>query len=664
MKAQIHDCLRLENISRLKSLRASLLLLFFFVENQQLSPIQPIGEAIAGGSIFAVESLSSTITYMKGPDTIHFLPALFVHLAASRIPDPSKLEDILSGTDPTGSSIADNIQLAYHSLNCLSFFSANLSIPLDASPELWPHVWGWLDFLHTFWDYLPMSRGKEEALVCVLHASIIIALARHRGTSTIVRATPGVRRILAMAWKKMLDDDSLFLASLWMASQSLVILADSFSTDHNFREIVDAVGGSVHHLAATLHRHFERANSDARQSTNASHSTAFIGVGFAFSFKSTVNAVRLESALTSLGFVRALVTTASTCEDVNLSNLAFNLLILFFMRPPGHPNLALAIESGLLQAIVKRGAVKGAHVKSKYYFDKLLDDMLPQGTVHYAVVLQLKNALPEAQELAVKLRFHKSGFSRQWKTFTALAQTRIDLLDGDWRNFSASRACDNLDCGKIVGTEEIKCCATCRTRNYCSRICQSVDWRAGHKIVCRELRAEKLHNPDTITTRGRAFLRALLTQDYLHYLFPLSCLQATHMHQNPGRPFFTLFFYPNSTGVQIGCKSSGDLEASGYTSGLVSRLPAAFERMERSGGRMELHIMCIYEGEAVRHLIFPMRISTSQLHDGQMRALELVPEGKGEKEASRIIEESLTSWFRDFRETLGSEAWEGFTLLH
>jgi hypothetical protein len=44
-------------------------------------------------------------------------------------------------------------------------------------------------------------------------------------------------------------------------------------------------------------------------------------------------------------------------------------------------------------------------------------------------------------------------------------------------------------CGKVpTGTEKLRTCGTCRQVRYCDRNCQKLDWSAGHKSKCKELR--------------------------------------------------------------------------------------------------------------------------------------------------------------------------------
>ncbi|KAJ7171027.1 hypothetical protein C8R46DRAFT_1262020 [Mycena filopes] len=467
----------------------------------------------------------------------------------------------------------------------------------------------WLDFIHTFWDCLHVSRGYDKGAACVLHAPIIVMLARHCGTSKIIHSTPGVRRILAGSWKEILKDDVIFLDSVEIAILCLSIVRTDLDNQQNFQELVDGVGGSVQDLARTIDQHFIRANSDAAQSKK------FRSAGLAFFIVTGSNRLGMESALESIGFVRTLVATASTWAntDPDIANVCLQALLRYLRKPPGYPNLAIAIECGLLQAIIKLGvtAVKDTRCLAGISITELLDENLPRATVHHTVVLQLKNSLPKARRLAVELGFHKSAFSREWATFSDLAQKRIDFLNGNWRDLSGWKACDNLDCGRIVGTRE------------------DINRRIEH--------------PESLTTRGKAFLRAVLTEDYLEYMISLAVRQVSYMHENPGVPFFTAFAYHSARGVEIDCKAQDDVK--GHE--LSSRLPAIFERMARSGGRMALHVMFVYEGNVPRHIILPMRTANSWLHDGKLRALELIPEGQKAENFAQIIQESLQSELRE-----------------
>ncbi|KAJ7171025.1 hypothetical protein C8R46DRAFT_1087524 [Mycena filopes] len=614
MQGKTHACLNIRNISRLpRSLRR-------------------LAETIAVGSEPAASELISIISDIQPSDALLFLPALFVNVQTNRVPTPSRLDTIEAMVD---------VSLAYECLTSIAYMFTYLRsyLPTDAAPALWPHLWSWLDFIHTFWSYLPMSSSTSAGTVCYLHSAIIMGLAEHSDTAVIIRSTPGVRHILAKAWQLVIVEDVLFHGHPEVLVPCLAILCNNLDDEANHLEIVDALGGSLQHLAATLNHHFVRSNSAPK------HGGPFIAS--ALEFVRGERGERLVPTLRSAGFVRTLVTTTTTFAAIKeglICHSAMWLLLLFIRGPAGYCDLALAIEYGFLQAAVKAAVLKDIRAD---IMDELWSHTLPRHTVHYAVVLQLKSALPKVRALAAKNGFNQCRFWKAFVAFDALASARIGVLDGDWRFIVAARACDNLDCGKVVAdSSEIICCGMCRSTHYCSRACQAADWRAGHKNVCLDLRVLRMNDPDELTTRGKSFLRALLTIDYHRYALELAVQQVLCMHENPGVPFATRFVYDGA--VNLECASYSDLQEEEQL--LPSGVPFAdaFVRMARSAGRMELHIVYIFTGVERRPLIFPMRTSNSSLLDGRLRALEQVPEGGWLDEDARIrIEESLRASFAD-----------------
>ncbi|KAJ7438658.1 hypothetical protein B0H11DRAFT_2358213 [Mycena galericulata] len=590
----MHDCLQLKNASRLsKSLR-------------------PVAEAIATRSLPAVRALCAKILNMTCSNAILFLPALFVNVDSGRIPEPCHLDTVFSDG---GGSALENIRLAFHSLTAISVLSSTSLIPIEASPELWPHLWDWLDFVHTYWACLPLgAKVDSEGEVCLLHSKIIVALSRHPDTAKLIRSTPGVRRILALGWKSVLDDESLFAGSMIDVVRMVPILSDRFDDKANSEEIVEAAGGSFQHLALTIVQHLVRSWSVSKSPEAA----AFAGCCFVFLNGDGAATGRLTAALRSVGFIQTLVTTisvlhgatAAASNSAGIDGCMYYLLALL-NDPPGYHDIAQAIKSDFLRVIAKVATSKCvANKKSNVPFPiastitEILNVFLPRATVHYAVVLELKNALPEAEDFAIKSGFHKSRFSREWENFVALAKTRIKLLE-EFDVFSRLKACDNMD-------------------GYYSLIRRSTD------------------DPDPLTTRGKSFLRALLTKDYL------------------SEPFFTVFAYASSGGVEIDFKPCSEV----LERDRAAQLPSELSRLARSRGRMQMHLMFIYEGEVSRLISSPMRMQSSKLHDGLLRALELVPEGKTVEDVSSLVEESLRSLLKEVGDEMSEEESNSILLIH
>ncbi|KAJ6536909.1 hypothetical protein B0H19DRAFT_379486 [Mycena capillaripes] len=312
----------------------------------------------------------------------------------------------------------------------------------------------------------------------------------------------------------------------------LAIITHRFDIEANFYEIVEALG-SVRDLAATIAQQFVRVCSrpDRAAAESICSCLAFLG-------GNSKPVERLGDALRSLGFIATLITTISILHE-NAASEAVELCIAYLICTlnhfPGFPYVAQALESGLLRVLLKVGA--STRVEDEDPNDngrvslkiiELLTLILPRATVHYTVLLQLKKTFPEAVDLALKLNFHKSAFSREWTKFSTLVKLRFKVVDHwEMQRRLSLKACDNLDCGKIDRRNTFKVCAACRDAAYCSEHCQAADWRAGHKDVCHRLRSDRIQHPDMLTTRGKSFLRALLTDDYLRHMKSICLHQRT-----------------------------------------------------------------------------------------------------------------------------------------
>ncbi|KAJ7453849.1 hypothetical protein FB451DRAFT_1185135 [Mycena latifolia] len=180
--------------------------------------------------------------------------------------------------------------------------------------------------------------------------------------------------------------------------------------------------------------------------------------------------------------------------------------------------------------------------------------------------------------------FDFRGGHNQWDGFSDDAEFAVasgmlgSPVAKEWEVFSAG----------------FKCCATYQSANYCSKECQALDGKQGHREY-----------PEPLTTREKSFMRTLLSAEYRGRMSEVCCRQAIFMHENPGEAFFTVFVF-TARGVEIkicrqGALTSGEFDVT---------MPPMFTHVARSGWRMEVHVMCVYEGE-----------------DGVLRIARLLPPG-------------------------------------
>ncbi|KAJ7452831.1 hypothetical protein FB451DRAFT_1185520 [Mycena latifolia] len=421
-------------------------------------------------------------------------------------------------------------------------------------------------------------------------------------------STPGVRRMLALAWKSMLHNDTLFTTpgSLDVAIDKLSILTHRIADEANFDEIVDALGGSVQDLASTVIQHFDRACCSPRVPGMAQLVRSCID----FLRGSSRPALRLAEALRSAGFIPVLIRTVCVLHDNAVGGVKICLFYLLstIQHPPGYPHITQGLGSDLLRVIIKVGSTTrvadekpGDTLRLSTMIIEFLTIILPRASVHYAVVSQLKKMFPEAVVFAVKSAFDMSAFSREWHNFSVLVKARLELLDA-------------FESGKIDAKDNFKCCAACQSINYCSK---EYTFYSGKIFLAR-------------TARPR--------------LSPA----------DPGEPLVTVFIYgtshPGPNGVAIDVMPRSTMEK--YEWPEAAQLPHVSSHLARSGGRMQVHFAFIYEGSVSRPYFLPLRTSTAKLHDGLLHGVRMVPLGGTVENVSPFIEMVLESVIAEVRKDL------------
>ncbi|KAJ7656779.1 hypothetical protein DFH06DRAFT_465099 [Mycena polygramma] len=602
----MNNCLDLRNLSRIKS-----------------PTTRGVANAVASGSEKNLYLFNDMIATISPAEATLFLPALFVNLDSARIPDASRLDALLSTSSPV-----PYIHLALESLRALGGLIGIDALPVNASQQLWPHVWNWLDFLHTYGDYLPIRDALTETSTCALHCIVILALDKDRKTSRVIRATPGVRRLLAAAWSALLLDGIQGGAppSLEIIVEMLSVISDGKEDESNFDEIVEGAGGTIQHLASTVVQHLSRACCSPD-----SHSTRiFIRACLAFLRDGPQTTCRLKTALHSNGFIPMLIKVVSKfyrAPEKAMETTLYELLVA--LRTP--PNVAEAIDCGLLPAVV---TVAGSITAGNETDDNaqviykivtgLLETVLPLSLVHYCVLAELKKCFHRTMDFAATSTIQTSLFWTLWKDLSALMKARVEFFDS-WEEQlrPAFAACDNTMCGKTDARHNLRRCANCQSTNYCSEDCQSADWHAEHRAMCQKLASVQLDIPDTLTTRGKLFLRALVTREHLHKLRIVCADQIVFMWQNPGVDFVTVFHFTQSqnTGVTVVARNGPEIQS--WPTRPVLELE--FSRAMRREGRMEIHAITMFQAGGIRSVPVAMRAETAELRDRVARAAQLIP---------------------------------------
>ncbi|KAJ7928283.1 hypothetical protein B0H13DRAFT_1968741 [Mycena leptocephala] len=183
------------------------------------------------------------------PKRLLLIPLLFIHLDPSRIPTPTELDSILCdvGRHPELSRVS-GAQTALHAV--ADMLDAGV-VPLAAYVDLWPRLYRWIIFIHGYWDSIQNKYLTDLAAAYRASSIIIVTINRDDNMAATIKKAPGLRRILAEYWAKVLLQviciDLEFTYIL-----PFVLDSDEITDDTKFAEILDGIGGSESDLAYLL----------------------------------------------------------------------------------------------------------------------------------------------------------------------------------------------------------------------------------------------------------------------------------------------------------------------------------------------------------------------------------------------------------------------------
>ncbi|KAJ7633551.1 hypothetical protein DFH06DRAFT_1337035 [Mycena polygramma] len=547
--------------------------------------------------------------------------------------------------DPAGIPSGEDLDTPAAGAAALVLRSLRLLTPDYASigMDLWPRVWQWASFLHTHQDCIPPLHPEQNTAIDLLF--LVNALITDPETAPVIGQTAGVRAILMRAFASLLDNEASSGDNAF--PHLCTILQDFMAADEpeNLAEIVDAAEG-LYALASLAVGYIKLFMPERRTALTTKPLFLYDGI-VSFVLDVTVGAGEdydVPAAFLSAGIVAPL--TAVICalsestvihEGVDGPLLeCFQLLANLFLVPGSHASIRDAIDAGLLHAIIHSSVVcHGAEGLEESGLKTLLTTVLPDALVYYSILVALEARLPEVAEIARMPGFKQSAMHKHWVYFASLAEERIRLLNHFKSGHTSRKACDNMECGVIRQKTDFQRCSHCQRVYYCSPDCQAEDWESGHRETCHSLRICRLQNSD-LSPRTLWFMRRLFHSDSSLLTTPSDlCSRLEMMRDYPGDPIVSILDYRDGV-LSVETSTLGSERETCDQWEVCWDEHAA--RMARSGGRMELHLMRIWDGSRPRQLMFPQRLDRPVLHDGLVRILnKLPPDADPQKEVEELV---------------------------
>ncbi|KAJ7675622.1 hypothetical protein DFH06DRAFT_1317786 [Mycena polygramma] len=612
------------------------------------------------------EALSDFVTRLTGNEYVFALPVFFLHLKKSKIPSPAEFDSIIS--NPKRALDLGPIMGAGLCLNELYGMILLSRIPAGAYTDLWPSLYPWMIFTDVYWEYLPRQfQVISPKDICAASSGIILAFGDHTDTSHLVRTAPRIRAVLVKYWRALADNDGLIAwhegmdpqTDGWVHLYRIVtfLCEDEVKSASRLEELADGVDGSKYELALLFLQQLRGA---------ATHCNSRPGVGamtltviMALITARDGDSPQFKETLLSLGLVPNLIRALRAMDDYTRYNdpedigpgiaIGFGLLVSRFQCVSGEHWLAQAIESGLLDLIIRLGIstrpVPAFDPRSTFpLLKQMLQNVLPGYFVYYPVTLAMKNHYPPIRSAAATPAFKRCAISDLWAEFTKFAEqdiTAFDFFKSKTRR--PAKACENMECLRIAEKSQFRRCSGCGRAYYCSVKCQKVDWTCGHKNWCRKLAS--MHFPGPCTARDRAFLAAFMQHTLTSTLkIELMLYQLEFIYTNPGMDFFTAFNFIQRTDGP----GSGWITVSPISEYNSAEAPYRIAQLARSGRRMQLHSVRMNGGPTPFVRMLPLWSSSSLVRDGLVRVAKSLPAGREFSEISNDAVPGLVELQREY----------------
>ncbi|KAK7062475.1 hypothetical protein R3P38DRAFT_2679018 [Favolaschia claudopus] len=208
--------------------------------------------------------------------------------------------------------------------------------------------------------------------------------------------------------------------------------------------------------------------------------------------------------------------------------------------------------------------------------------------------------------------------------------------------------CDNSKCAKIDIKRKFRRCSNCRLFYYCSKECQTADWKdGGHRASCQPQRQHRINFLFPFPTRDLSFLRLLVHDIFEQTKVNTLLAQVEFLRNWPNSYVVNVVdftHYPST--IQIKGYGEGGSDVRNLTDEDVSDyLYALRERARRGDGRLQLFAMriCPTPAGVVSQHIFTLRSSDSGLFKGVRRIARETPAGISKDSLRRRVEELIAA---------------------
>ncbi|KAJ6468149.1 hypothetical protein C8R47DRAFT_1223434 [Mycena vitilis] len=540
---------------------------------------------------------------------VYALPVFFYNLDPTGIPtSDNDIETLSPGTMAT----IDRAMIALQALYTTRF-------PNAVGVDLWPRIWLWVRFVSLHPD-LPLIPAVTERELCVDLVVFAATLTDHLATTVLIKSTPGFWFMLGKAWAGIVELPNAPKRTIGLSALHNFIKEPEVAEPHNLADIIGGAGGTLQDLSRLVIRFINTLLPSSTATMDVMNMRLLGGVlRFIHTLEPLLDIMEgadlplgpLGLALASQDIVPSLTRAACAVSERAIEMLPNILFILgkVLIHTATYAGVPQAIENDILRALVF-GAQDPPSFPSVQLF---VCAVLPQFFIYRSVIAVLGPALDRVAPLVATAAFQQSEIYPEWENAMAAARERLDIL----RSATAApalRACDNIECLAIRAKSSFKRCSGCWVFYYCSSRCQKVDWgKGGHREVCAAYGTLCFSEAsDDLTTRDRAFFRAIMQHDYQKSKPRILPKELSFRHLYPTEEYLVLYDYTEGavkiTPQRLNSEATHKLLNGPEWMDIVSRVA-------QSGGRMRLHVMVHLEAVSQRYWAICLRTDTSRIDD-------------------------------------------------
>ncbi|KAJ7023754.1 hypothetical protein C8F04DRAFT_177254 [Mycena alexandri] len=443
--------------------------------------VQGVATAAADGSFEDFKRLRQIIFVDKTHTSEAVLPVIYQCL------DPAKIPTVDVGAPCRAVPVA---------VLALKTLLATI-VPPGVASDLWPRVWAWFQFLDT-------QRVNIRGMKLVV-------------------LRQGFYTIVGCLWASLTYETDTELDSLRFVFALLATVDMS-----NLVEVMEGAEGSFEVLAHLVIHQITLPSGSEDQPVTQLHldllrdvlifatnvaGVADDGIGPPNAARSLIECLVMRGVLKITVSMAKLSLTTEPDPAPALSHFFQFLRALFGLRNM-HAVIPAAVTGGLLGCIVRcahRPPLRMTH----HHLMSLLMKNLSASTVYAEVLLTIKDGLASIAPILAEMtpELERSVVFGSWTYFVRLVEQRLEILQSIL--MTPRRTCDNLACNKKDWKDAFQKCSRCKHFYYCSKECQSADWHAGgHRAACAAYSEHSLSEQHNLTLLDRAFMRAVLDQEY------------------------------------------------------------------------------------------------------------------------------------------------------